>query len=930
MKQLFSFALELNPDERDTYLKNACGSDEGLLAELQALISTHESNERKSDNAPVLLSASGRFDERRIGQYRVIHRIGSGGMGDVYLAARDDDAFTKRVAIKVLQAGIDTQEILKRFRHERQILAALDHPNIARLLDGGTTDEGIPYFVMDYVEGAPIDSYCDTHRLAINERVRLFRQICLAVHYVHQNLIVHRDLKPGNILVTPEGVPKLLDFGIAKLLKPEFFAHAVDATRIEFRLMTPWYASPEQVRGETVTTASDVYSLGVILYELLTSRRPYKLNTDVSNEILRAVCDEEPERPSSSVFRVHETSKSGRSLKMRSAAQLAERRDTTASKLQRQLRGDLDVIVLKSIRKEPQRRYSSAEQFAEDLRRYLEGLPIVAHRDSRRYRAGKFVRRHKAGVIAAAAVFLSLIAGVFATAWQTRIARHERAEAQRHFNDVRGLATSLLFEFNNAIQNLPGSTPARQLVVQKGLEYLSKLAEESHGDPGLEHELANAYLKLGDIQGNPYASNVGDVTGAAASYRKALDISKKLVQADGKDQSARLDLARSHKQLGQVLPILGKPTEAAVHLRTASEILESLAASDVENQFLQSELAQCYQALGDVLGHGGMQNLGEQSAALTAYQKALAIDEAQAVAHPDSNGANDSVPLLQIRIGDIKLDQDDLQTSLTNYRQALEKLETSSASDRNDTARQGLLALAYRKVGVVQDYLGNNSQALKNYLKAAAIDREQVDADPTNVRAGMGLAISLRYAGELQEKTGNLPQAIVYNREIIQIFEKLSAANSNNVVLRGRYAEILIATAKDLAETHDLVEARRMSARGLALDRELAQREDVTSDDLAQYALDFFTCEPTDLRDPAAAQKYIEHSIAKSENPENLDILAQIYFKSGDRERAIATEQKAIGMIPSVGNPKLVSPLRVKLDVRLATFRADIQTASKR
>lgn len=682
MKQLFSFALELNPDERDTYLKKACGGDETLLAELRALISTHESSQSESACTPTLLSAYGKFEGQRIGPYRVIHRIGSGGMGEVYLAARADDAFNKRVAIKLLQVGFDTQEILKRFRHERQILAALDHPNIARLLDGGTTDEGVPYFVMDYVEGAPIDNYCDTHKLAIHERVRLFRQVCLAVHYVHQNLIVHRDLKPGNILVTPEGVPKLLDFGIAKLLKPEFFAHPVDATRIEFRLMTPWYASPEQVRGEAVTTASDVYSLGVILYELLTSRRPYRLNTDVSNEILRAVCDEEPERPSSSVFRGQESSHN-----QRSPAQVAELRDTIAAKLKRQLRGDLDIIVLKALRKEPQRRYSSAEQFADDLRRHLEGLPIIAHRDSRRYRAGKFVRRHKAGVIAATAVVLSLIAGVFATAWQARVARYERAEALRHFNDVRGLATSLLFEFNGAIQNLPGSTPARQLVVQRGLEYLSKLAKESHGDPSLQHELANAYLKLGDIQGNPYASNVGDVAGAAASYRKALDISKSLVQGDGKDRSARLDLARSYKLLGQVLPLLGKPTESVADLRSASEILESLAVSDRENESLQSELAQCYQSLGDVLGHGGMQNLGDQPSALAAYQKALTIDEAQAIAHPNVSAAKDSVALLQIRIGDIKLDQDDLQTSLNNYRQALQALETSSSSDPNETAR---------------------------------------------------------------------------------------------------------------------------------------------------------------------------------------------------------------------------------------------------
>ncbi len=219
-------------------------------------------------------------------------------MGDVYLAIRADDAFNQRVAIKLVKTGFYTEDILNRFRHERQILAALDHPNIARLLDGGTTEDGTPYFVMDYVEGTPITEYCDQRKLAIPERLRLFREVCLAVHYVHQNLIVHRDLKPSNILVTADGVTKLLDFGIAKLLRPEFFSQPVEVTRVDSRMLTPWYASPEQVRGEPITTASDVYALGVLLYELLAARRPYALHTDTQHEILKAVCDQEAQKPS--------------------------------------------------------------------------------------------------------------------------------------------------------------------------------------------------------------------------------------------------------------------------------------------------------------------------------------------------------------------------------------------------------------------------------------------------------------------------------------------------------------------------------------------------------------------------------------------------------------------------------------------------------
>ena len=508
VKELLGSALERAPAERSTFLSEACGSDEALRAELEALLAAYDAEKTVSAQAPSAEPlAPAEPAEKRIGPYQLIRQIGKGGMGAVYLAVRADDTFSKKVAIKLVQTGIDTQDILQRFRHERQILATLDHPNIAKLLDGGTTDQGLPYFVMDYVEGTRIEEYCEGHKLQISERILLFRDVCSAVQYVHQNLVVHRDLKPSNIFVTPQGIPKLLDFGIAKLLKPEMFTKLIDSTRAEFRLMTPGYASPEQVRGEPVTTASDVYSLGVILYELLTSCCPYKLKTDSPAEILRAVCDQDPEKPSTIVVKPSDATDAGK--KKITPENVAAERGTLPEKLSRQLRGDLDNIVAKALRKEPQRRYVSVEQLSEDLHRYLVGLPVSAHRDTWNYRAGKFAHRHKAGVAAAALIALSLVGGVLATTWQARVARAERANAQQRFNDVRKLTTSFLFEFHSAIQNLPGSTPARRLLVQRALEYLSKLAQRAHGDRGLQRELAEAYLKVGDVQGNPYAANLG-------------------------------------------------------------------------------------------------------------------------------------------------------------------------------------------------------------------------------------------------------------------------------------------------------------------------------------------------------------------------------------------------------------------------------------
>ena len=359
------------------------GEDDPTVRDSQASSET-------SNYAPPAANLAPSIEGQRFGAYQVIREIGRGGMGAVYLAARADDQYKKRVALKILRADVNAQEVLSRFRHERQILASFDHPNIAGLLDGGSTPNGEPYFVMDYVEGTPIDQYCDSHSLTVAERITLFRQVCSAVQYVHQNLIVHRDLKPSNILVTPDGVPKLLDFGIAKILKPEMMATMVNATRAEDRVMTPAYASPEQVRGEPITTASDIYSLGVVLFEIFTGRRPYRVKSNTAHELARVICDEEPDKPSTAITKTDR----GTAQPTARVEELSRKRSTEPDRLERRLKGDLDNILLKAMRKEPQRRYASVEQFSEDLHRHLANLPVSAHEDSLRYRTEKFVRRN--------------------------------------------------------------------------------------------------------------------------------------------------------------------------------------------------------------------------------------------------------------------------------------------------------------------------------------------------------------------------------------------------------------------------------------------------------------------------------------------------------------------------------------------------------
>ncbi|MDX6695820.1 MAG: eukaryotic-like serine/threonine-protein kinase [Blastocatellia bacterium] len=388
VEEVFESALERAPEERSAYLTNVCADDEPLRQQVETLIASYEKAgsfiEEPAMGIAVLPDTL--VDEtvstiigRRLGSYKIVREIGRGGMGSVYLAMRADDEFQKRVAIKLIKRGMDTDFIIRRFRNERQILASLDHPNIARLLDGGTTEDGLPYFVMEFVEGQPIHHYCDTQKLSTVERLRLFVKACQAVEYAHNNLIIHRDLKPSNILVTAEGTPKLLDFGIAKILNPEIASQTLDPTTAALRLMTPEYASPEQVRGFPAMTGSDVYSLGVLLYELLTGHRPYRLYNRLPEEIARVICEEEPERPSVVINRIEHIPLGNGSYKVEVTPESVSRtRDGTPDKLRRQLVGNIDNIILKALRKEPQRRYSTVGEFAEDIRRHLEGQPVSA------------------------------------------------------------------------------------------------------------------------------------------------------------------------------------------------------------------------------------------------------------------------------------------------------------------------------------------------------------------------------------------------------------------------------------------------------------------------------------------------------------------------------------------------------------------------
>jgi WD40 repeat protein/serine/threonine protein kinase len=435
INELLDDILDHEPEDRPFILAQACAGDQLLRLELESLLAAHEQAggfmESLPSQAVELFGSAQPMIGQMIGPYRVLREIGRGGMGVVYLAARADEQFIKLVAIKVVWLGANHREVIQRFRQERQILANLDHTNISRLLDGGTTEQGLPYVVMEYIAGTPITDYCDHHKLSITERLKLFSRACAAVQFAHQNLIIHRDLKPGNIMITDDGEVKLLDFGIAKLLRADLYSADLAVTQTGLPPMTPEYASPEQVRGDVVTTASDVYSLGVVLYELLTGHRPYKLASRSPLELERAICDTEPERPSAIINQIeYETGADGRSRPKRTPEMVSQTREGKPDKLRARLRGDLDSITLKALRKEPQQRYQSVDQFSADIRRHLEGKAVQAQKATMAYRAGRFMRRHKVTATVAALFILMLIGGIITTTWQARIAKE-------HANDFR-------------------------------------------------------------------------------------------------------------------------------------------------------------------------------------------------------------------------------------------------------------------------------------------------------------------------------------------------------------------------------------------------------------------------------------------------------------------------------------------------------------
>ena len=545
IEELFDGALDQPPDRRTAWLHARCGEAE-LRAEVEALLEAHNRRDGILDRDPLTMAdavLSPRV-ERQIGPYRVQREIGRGGMGVVYLADRDDGHYSQRVALKVLRDSPDAEELHTRFLAERQILASLNHPNIAQLLDGGVTDGQLPYLVMEYVDGVPITTYCDRQHLGIPERLHLFREVCAAVHHAHQNLVIHRDIKPSNILVGEDRRVKLLDFGIAKLLNPTLGPDDQPMTQTEWRVMTPEYASPEQIRGDSLTTASDVYALGVVLYELLSGRRPHPITGGSVHELAQRILQREPALPSVAVSRPESNGPSVASGDGTPQA-IVEARGLSPDRLRRRLEGDLDAIVMMALRKEPARRYGSADLMWEDIQRHLDGLPVLAHRATRRYRARKFLGRHRIEALAAGVVLVSLITGATIAVRQAAVANGERARAEQALAQSKEVTEFLVRLFRTPAP--PGST-RDQVTARDMLATGTARVEQLAGQPIVQAQMLDA---LGQVN-----EQLGRFDDAERLLRRALQLRREQYGSD------HLDVATTLINLSNAIRQKGKGAEA--------------------------------------------------------------------------------------------------------------------------------------------------------------------------------------------------------------------------------------------------------------------------------------------------------------------------------------------------------------------------------
>jgi len=901
-----------------------------------------------------------------VGPYRVIAELGRGGMGSVLLGVRVDDPFNKRVAIKLIKRGMDSGEILRRFELERQVLSSLNHPNVARVLDAGMTEDGRSYFVMEFVAGLPIDRYCDNNSLSVPERLALFCKVCSAVHYAHRNLIVHRDIKPGNIMVGDDGEPKLLDFGIAKILDPEVGRQFI-MTAPEQRLMTPEYASPEQVTGDRVGTSSDVYSLGVLLYELLTGRRPYHFKTRLHAEIVRIISEVEPDRPSTAVSKAETVVRHDGTTEVIKPEEMAKTREGATHRLSRRLSGDVDNIVLMAMRKDPLRRYQSAEQLAADIQRHLKDEPVIARPETLGYIAGKFLRRNAMGVGAVAAIIALLAGGVVATSLlyreadtQRGIADSARKEAletsklfQARSTAYRNGVVAHLVQARNEIRKQEGATAVRKLMIQTALNLANELQQDIKNDDQLNASIAEHYQALAEVLGGRRSANESDRDEALQVQRKAVALLEPLAAKSPNDKWSQQRLADAHLRLADIL-----------YLRPDGEVDGQKAiakAIDLATPLTQDEkmcfpatrvLLQAIQVRGDfhLLAKRNEQALADFKQSLDLVNSLIAGREVANL--PELLIRDLSVSLG--KIGDVQRRMGAKADARENLTKAVELRELLRGEDESTArSRRDLAVMRERLAQLLADE--KDPAALTQLSEAKTAFRDLVRGDPNDARVLTDLQRVTGRLMAMHRESGSVASAYSDADDLLAVAEEVLALNPTSLkarAVRGNALEALgetDRTRKDWAAAVRHYEAavkdyqtvaatdasgleaslglpratlrlayatHRNTSRQAAADgylaaadlySKLASGRAIGAEDKAYYAfaLTSAATAAADKKDGALAQKFAERAItvAGERSPERLTALARGLELQGKAEEAAAVAKEAKTAIGKIANP---------------------------
>jgi len=767
VEPLLTTALGMDAASRTAWLDALQASNPGVAPLLRRMLATHDRAERAGEMetvprlAPAPPASSTHPEGERIGPFRLLRQVGRGGMGEVWLAEQADGRVVRQVALKLpsvyLQGGIWEE----RFRRERDILAKLTHPNIARLFDAGVGEAGQPYLAMEYVEGESLTDYVNAHALSIGDRLRLFRQVLAATGNAHRHLVVHRDLKPANILIDRSGQVKLLDFGIAKLIDDgDAAANAQDLTRLGGRMMTLRYAAPEQVTAGAITTATDIYSLGVILHELVTGVSPYR------------------------------AARQGRPL---TEAMLAGGETTVPSALApspqaRQVRGDLDAIILKAMRRDPAARYASIEQFDEDIVRHLERRPVKARAGTWRYLAGRFTARHKLPLAMAAAVLVTLAAGLVMVDQERRVAVAEKARAQRHFASVRKLANTFMFEVHSEIENLPGSLKAREMLVKTALQYLDSLAGEAANDAALALELAVAYRKIGDIQGQPGGANTGNLLAARANYEKAkrLFVALDLLRPNDAEvlrEHERLSfaLARSYALIADLRWQAEIATTASLARRVAS-LPGATTADRAREAVVMAEQADLKS-----------RRLGRSPDVEASMQQAIAKFEALAAERPGDPVILEAKTSIYQRAAEAYTNgnrtPESVRISIEFNRKVLAAAEEILAARPEDERWLKFRAAALADLSKTLNHGGEHAEADQVIGKALEQNARLYARDPNNVELAVDRLFALENAATAAYRVGDMPRTIRLARETIAQGDRLPEATRRTVGPRSQVAE---------------------------------------------------------------------------------------------------------------------------------------------